>query len=495
MIALLLIAVLVAAGFGYWLLAPRMPTETVGYTTQQAALSTTSEKTSLLTSSEQTQGISTSTGVASETALWINITATKPVSYYLALLESNRTEPYATLARELSKLPDLANATAVAKITYLALNASNPEVKQAFELMVRGGTPDQSDFSYSVPSYNTELEVLYWLASSTRLKRDDTLALAIAMVNGLWVTMGDDQVREAVKTDTGNLLVFFRNTSDFQRRIGWPPLEEYPLEAKIFLAWTGDDALKVGHGPHTEVGAEAPHSIFEHTGRRVDLKTYRWNSVDAATLRQMQAVMFQERWAVSSIRSTYEKVEEYFLPIASNPNWYYTATPDRRDKLVTVNGEQVTPYVIHNARFLFEHFLQTGKGFGVCDDQATLVSAFLKSVGIPTNYVYKLWAGTRFGDAGHTLNIYYDSESRLWTASSWQLSTPGGTRMNITIDFYLFRPPVTQAGYLHYVKERFYGMPMGSAYYTETNVSNLTIYNTFLQGVSSAQMKQWLLYS
>lgn len=209
----------------------------------------------------------------------------------------------------------------------------------------------------------------------------------------------------------------------------------------------------------------------------------------------MRETMVQRQWVASTIQSTYQRVEEFFLPSRSNPNWYYTATPDRRGQLVAVDGELVTPYVVHNARFLFEYFLETGMGFGVCDDQATLVSAFLKSVGIPTNYVYKLWAGTPFGDAGHTFNIYYEGVARLWTANHWQLSTPGGTRMNITIDFYLFRPPVSQGGYLRYLKERFYGMPMGSVYCTMTNVPNLTIYNIFRQGVTSAQMKQWLLYS
>jgi len=487
LIAIVLIALVIAAGLGYWLFVPKMSSPLVTYTTQQTSLATSSEGVlSTLTSS---------TTLAPETTLWINITAAKRVSYYLSLLESNGTQPYVQLAKELRKLPDLKNATAAAKITYMALNATNPEVKEAFELMIKGGTPDPTDFEYIVPNYNTELEVLYWLAEQNEFKKDDTLALAIGMVNGLWVTMGDDQVREAVKTDTSDLLAFFRNTSDFQRRMDWPPLEEYPLEAKILLAWTGDDALKVGHGPHTEVGAEAPHSIFEYRSRSVDLRTYRWNNVDAFTLRQVQAVMLERQWVASSAQSTYEKVEEYFLPIASNPNWYYTATPDRRDKLVTVDGEQVTPYVIHNARFLFEYFLQTGKGFGVCDDQATLVSAFLKSVGIPTDYVYKLWPGTPFGGAGHTFNIYYDGKSHVWTANHWQLSTPGGAQMNITIDFYLFRPPVTQTGYLHYVKEHFYGMPMGSACYTEINVANLTIYNTFLQGVTGTRMKQWLLYS
>jgi len=423
---------------------------------------------------------------------WIKISEVRPLNYYLSLLETNGTQPYVQLAKELRRLPDLTNAITVAKITYLAMNATNPEVKDAFELMMKGGTPDPRDFIYSVPNYNTQLQVLYWLALQNEFKKDDTLALAIAMVNGLWVTMGDGEVKEVLKNETNFLLDFFRDTSDFQSKIGWHPLEQYPLDAKILLAWTGDNALKVGHGPHTEVGAEAPHSIFEYTARRVHLKAYRWNSVDTATLRRMRATMLQRQWVASTIQSTYQRVEEYFLPSRSNPNWYYTATLDRRWQLVTVDGELVTPYVIHNARFLFEYFLETGMGFGVCDDQATLVNAFLKSVGIPTNYVYKLWAGTPFGDAGHTFNIYYEGNSRLWTANHWQLSTPGGTRMNITIDFYLFRPPVTQGGYLRYVKERFYGMPMGSAYYTTTNVPNLTIYNMFLQGVTSVQMKQWL---
>lgn len=152
---------------------------------------------------------------------WITIGQVKPTDYYLSLLESNGTEPYVQLARELRKLPDLANATAVAKITYLALNATNPEVKEAFHLMIKGGTPDWTDFAYNVPSYNTELQILYWLASQNDLKRDDTLALAIGMVNGLWVTMGDDQVRESVRNDASQLLQYFRETNELQKQRGY----------------------------------------------------------------------------------------------------------------------------------------------------------------------------------------------------------------------------------------------------------------------------------
>lgn len=236
LIALVLVAVVVAAGFGYWVVIPRMPSENVNYTTQQTSLLSPSLRIS--------QSVTSSTVFtsASETTLWINVTATKPVSYYLGLLESNGTQPYVQLARELRKIPDLTNVTAVAKITYLALNAINPEVKEAFELIIKGGTPSQSDFSYPVPPYNTELEVLYWLALQNEFKRDDTLALAIAMVNGLWVTMGDNPVRESVKKDTSGLLAFLRETNELQEQRGYYRLEAHTLEAKILLAWTGNQA-------------------------------------------------------------------------------------------------------------------------------------------------------------------------------------------------------------------------------------------------------------
>jgi hypothetical protein len=82
--------------------------------------------------------MSTAVTSVSETTLWINVTAAKPVSYYVSLLKSTQTQPYLQLAWELQGLPDATNATAVAKITYLTLNATNPEVKEAFELMMKG---------------------------------------------------------------------------------------------------------------------------------------------------------------------------------------------------------------------------------------------------------------------------------------------------------------------------------------------------------------------
>jgi hypothetical protein len=152
LIAIVLVAVMVASGLGYWLFVPKMPSQITTYTTTQTS-SMSSSQTVTLT---WTSSALTSSTTLAETVHWINVTATKPVSYYLGFLESNRTEPYVSLARELRKLPDLTNATAVAKITYLALNATNPEVKEALQLMMKGGLQTQatSRTSFQITTQN-----------------------------------------------------------------------------------------------------------------------------------------------------------------------------------------------------------------------------------------------------------------------------------------------------------------------------------------------------
>jgi hypothetical protein len=190
------------------------------------------------TSSTQASGSET-TSTTVVPVQWMTVEQVESIDYYLSLLESNSTARYVQLATELRKLPDLGNATAVAKITYLALNARNPEVKEAFQLMMFGGTPAPQDLTYvqSVSNFNTEPEVLYWLACQNRFKEDDTLVLATAMTHGLWVTMGDWDVMQAVHKDVSDFLVFLRTIADVQRERGYFNLESYPLEAKICLAW------------------------------------------------------------------------------------------------------------------------------------------------------------------------------------------------------------------------------------------------------------------
>jgi hypothetical protein len=104
LITVVLVVVILVSVFGYWLLSPKTPYQVVTFTnpaTQETSLSTSSEETSTIPVSSV--GI-TSTTLSSATTLWINITDTKSVSYYLGLLESNGTQPYVQIAKELRKL-------------------------------------------------------------------------------------------------------------------------------------------------------------------------------------------------------------------------------------------------------------------------------------------------------------------------------------------------------------------------------------------------------
>jgi hypothetical protein len=465
LIAIVLVVVVLGAGFGYWLLAPKMLGQLVTYTTQQTSIVTSSE--------ESVTTLASSTTLASGTNLWINVTATKPVSYYLSQLKSTGTQPYVQLAWELQALPDATNATAVAKITYLALNATNPEVKEAFELMMKGGTPSPSDFAYTVPKYNTELQVLYWLACQNELKKDDTLALAIAMVNGLWVTMGDPEVRDAVRKDAGDLLVFFRETNELQKQRGYYQLEDYPLEGKIPLAWTGGIAVD---GP-----SDQPFRLEDLRGKRIDRKVYDWHTVSVGTLRKMQALVY-DRWVDQNVTLTFSRMEEYFYFSGFNEHMDYQAEA----RTIVVDNESVPNRHINNVDWEFRHFEETGKILGVCNDEATFVAALAKSVGIAATEINVNWKTD-----GHTLAIYFDPVEDYWRMYGKQM-----LNINIPDDdqvyAYVFRPPVYE-GFKYKQFTAFEGrnLVVGYPFYLVLG-KKADIRSYFVSGLPSEAFKRWI---
>lgn len=492
--AIVLVAIVVAGGLGYWLLTPKMSSPLVTYTTQQTLLLTTSQQPSVLTSSEQTQRTSTlSTTVisVSETTLWINVGATKSVNYYLALLESNRTEPYAELARELRKLPDLTNATAVAKITYLALNATNPEVKEAFELMIKGGTPDPRDFSYSVPHYNTELQVLYWLACQNDFKKDDTLSLAVAMVNGLWVTMGNEQIRQAVHNDTNALLRFGRETSDWQRgaRLRYN-LEDYPLEAKVAWAWTGSGSAKWG----------VPKPLRDYVSIRPSTEAYELNTVSPDGLSAIREYVLSKDLEKASVLDTVDSIETFAWSKLRAVSYPYEKDPQG--------------YVFNdNADYLFHLLMTSGQFSGDCGAVKTVTEAFAKALGISSLVTWQYMHPTKFHEwYAHGHNIYFDPPAQKWVASKFESSIESHVGHYVTgfppvsddtkFQDIIIVPPVRQRGYTRDWPTRewtspddTHGVDLDANYcHLFTDIELRELMGLFQDGIPSSRMKTWLLY-
>jgi hypothetical protein len=236
-------------------------------------------------------------------------------------------------------------------------------VKEALELMILGGTPNPEDYG-RVPNYNTELQVLYWLSCRNELKKDDTLALAIVSVNGLWVTMGDYFVSEAVKKDTTDLLAYFRETNELQRRRGFPLLEEYPLEGKICLAWTANNAAHFWSDTF---------SLTKLVKRSLGLSDYEWATVSTGTLREMRQLVERNGWLGTNFGTTVSNLEYYFY--FSN-HWNYTYTTWLR-----IDGRYVRAVGIHNVDWQFQYYLKNKQGIGTCGDEADLVDAHFRRSG------------------------------------------------------------------------------------------------------------------
>jgi hypothetical protein len=486
-LAVLLLVVVVLASVGsyqIWNQAVRESTSNLSSTgSLQATLSSTTQPTG-------------TTSVSYPPIQWITIGKVQPVSYYLTLLQSNGTEPYVQLAAELQKLPEFepypqfANATAVAEISYLALNATNPEVKEAFQLMMKGGTVNRSDFRYPIPQYNTELEILYWLANGRQLKRDDTLALAISMSNGIWITIGDESVQAQVRKDVVDSLDFFRETNELQQSFGYPRLEEMPLEAKVALAWLGGDTGT--HGPHAITGSQTMTNAVD---KPMNLASYEWDNVNITTLRQMRDYIRQEGWGTSSIDATVATIEDYFFFSGLSEHYDYVSS---WDVTIQVNGETVPARNMDNANFNFQYYLKNGKAIGVCEDEMTLVSALLKSWGIATLPQMSYWVEGN-GYEGHTYTMFYDPNSRAWKVTPYQI----GLVFSSVQDAYIFLPPILQNEFIP--TSRITPQEAAVPYPFQTGEVNTLMFvpmynitgsylNRYVDGVGTDQVKQWILY-
>lgn len=425
---------------------------------------------------------------------WIRIGQTRSTDYYLSLLESNGTAPYTQLATELTRLPDLQNATAVATITYLALNATNPEVKEAFELMMKGGTPDQRDFWYSVPTYNTELQVLYWLACQNEFKKDDTLALAIAMVNGFWVTVGDAQVGQAVSKDASNLLAFFRETNEMQKARGYSQLEDYPLEAKLCLVWTGNITPNFSAFPVLWGHREGDTRVlgYLHNNTRLDLFGYNWNTVSVRTLTSMREEAIARYWSNKDYSLTVEGLEHYFY-LDSNAHWVVGHSTESGPAVyVSLGGKMVRDYIIGNINAMYDYYSKQGKGIGTCNDQSAWTDAWAKSLGIATTII---WIGDFGGQQQHFLPIWFDPGSRTWKATNTQFVVNMQPTGSLPLHLMFFQPPVNLVHYFNAREQWLIGNSPNMFYWYSPLITLQQIEAMFLSGQSTSQMKQWLLYS
>jgi len=341
---------------------------------------------------------------------------TERADYIFSALKQNN---YSDLTNHLKGLPEITDgispedAEALEDITSLAVNYTDPEIREAYDSMVKGGIGNQL-VGYA-PQWNSQLRLLYQLALQNEFKPNDKLPLAIAISNGIWEAMGDDQVDQVLSGDVNTLLEFFRTNT--------PEVERYSLSPLIALAWRGNDTGS--HGIHALSG---PQTRYNYRSNPMGIQGYRWNTID------VEKLPIAHNWLITNELTSVPKMEEYL-----RRHWDYNENWDRQ---IHVHGEDVPARNFNNPDFQVDQIMTNGFGIGVCEDQMTAIDGFTKSLGIPTLPILTYWEqGDWYG--GHTHILYYSNGN--WHGYPRQLNIKGNSN---TVDAYISRPPVIFSGFL-----------------------------------------------
>jgi len=426
------------------------------------------------------------------------------------MLSEIRSRGYDQLVDEWVKLPEfnstsiIANVEATEDLLHL-ISVNDTEVYEMIGdngLMIRGGTPDQRDFSYPVPKYNTEIHLLRWLAEDEEfkpfflkkenskvpemLKHDavsDTLALSIAATSGIFDTMGTEEVRQALRMDNREFLEFGRSTSELQKALGLPyNLENYPLEAKVCWAWRGNEIMKWNP---LKWQPKMPTSLVYYSNKPLPLVIYEKDTVSIAALRKMRELV-KARFLSKNVNTMITKVEEYFW-IGTNGLWEFTTLP----KLVTdENGLDA----YRDVDWQFNRYLQGIKMKGDCSTEMGIVDAFSKSIGIST---IPHWAlKKQLPIHSHAFNWYYDPISGKWKVAQIHFTIPQFENEAI-YDWHIYLPPINQKGYLYNRLEENNGIETyyGNYLYAFRNIKVRTMKEKLVIGIPQNEMKTYILYS
>jgi len=419
---------------------------------------------------------------------------------------------YPELANEIRKLPDFHQDTeqsseAVNRIATLALQSTDPQVKDAFNIIIRGGTPPRS-YNYSVPTWNTELQALFWLAEQNALEQNDTLALSVAMSHGMLISLAaDDSVTNSINSDINDFLPFLRSLNDYQDTNGLLQISKMPLEAKVALSWRGNDLGRFGrvyynlgyacsqyqNDPDWSRPANI-HNFYENRARPLSLADYQFNTVSTKTLKEMFEFLVSNHMIPSSEHEsaldTVRRIRGFWGDLTDSQRWEYPRPPNGPcENWIYINGEKSRPSNINNANYEWELFQTTGKGFGVSDDVNALVDALIKSIGIPGVSLDYIWgAFIRNSEPSHEETLFYDSNIRKWSAQYFGPATA-------SMDVFIFRPPVMQLNYFDFYTPSLYAgyanRFIPNLYHSIIGVNGKDIQSQIYQGIPTEEVASW----
>ncbi|MBS7645329.1 hypothetical protein KEJ44_04720 [Candidatus Bathyarchaeota archaeon] len=396
--------------------------------------------------------------------------------YYLSELERASPE----LADELRKIPESDSVEAVEAledIAYLRLLSENPDVEEAFNLMVKYGRPDPSSFGYKVPKWNAELLGLYQLAEDEEFQRNDLVALSIAIVDGVFRVIGDEAVQNQVRADDREMLWLGREIIEWQVKKGMTPLSDLPLDAMLYWAWRGTTTMC--RGGYWALGG-GPYPLQAFMKEKMTLEAYLWDTTSPDTLKEMRIDAERLGWCKGSdVNSIVASIEEYFYFSGYKEHWryHYTKSKGASDTIMDVDGVDVEYGEVVNVDWQYhERFKKNQPCVGCCVAEVALVDSWLKSLGISANSIARWPLSGRY--IGHNHVIYYEPRSGVWKAYPKQAELGLEQHQMDTQNFLVRKLPVKYC--------------FDSYYMLKLNLKDIRF--LFVEnGISSDKMQEWLL--
>jgi len=273
--------------------------------------------------------------------------------------------------------------------------------------------------------YNTQLEVLLWLAEEREINDYDRIALAIALDYGAVLAISEEGVRKELKDYVVEMYDYFAETDAL---VPWD-IEEYPLEADIALVW---GANGINHPlffdkkqqypeetKYNEIGIPNYYDlnwIVVFRDEKMNEEDFDWLFVDVETLREIREFLMHDMFSEGKGLRV-DRVSERVDSTLCGSLEYHTDKPSAEVSYVNVEGRITPGCGLSNPDWQWKYFKEEGRIVGNCRDVTCMNIFFLKSLNIPA-IGFTVRSGSSFG---HQVVAFYDYEKEdLWRITSKQ---------------------------------------------------------------------------
>ena len=350
-------------------------------------------------------------------------------------------EDLVNLTDDFYNLPEIVDGISEKELSALkqisVLTKSNDtEVQRGLQLIDKYGVPGyvfNHPFRW-IPDYNTQLEVLLWLAENrTIVDEYDRISLCLALDYGSVVTIGDDQVDQSVRQYVLDIYDYVKETDEVlrEKNISWRA-KDYPLDAGVGLCW---GANKLRYPTFYEYAGQDPGQPWMHywreefRDRQMNIEDFNWLFVSKETLEEMR------EWACdnglvnrSNMGETAELIDIYLGKRLEYHSDYYASEPTYFEV-----ERKITPGCrISNPDWQWEYFRQNETIVGNCEDISFADCMFLQSLNIG-----KYETLVHSGSFWHHVILYCDTENNVLKTTSRQI--------DITVEH--ATPPIMYMGY------------------------------------------------